>query len=115
MYILHVNEALNQEVQADFTIYHILHKKHTILNLLDVGPSYGERAIESSRCTESINKMFEIECMYHHGAPESFSDDPEFCTEEFEKNPEGSLNHTTRMTCQIIAKNGRLERKKTAI
>lgn len=49
--LTHVNEAFNQEVQADFTLAYIGAEKIGILSIVDLGTNNGERAIAPTRDT----------------------------------------------------------------
>lgn len=75
----HLNAAFNEEVQSDFFYVYIREKKYEILNMIDLGTRYGERAMTTSRSADEIKRMFEIFWFYRHGAPRNFSADHEFC------------------------------------
>ena len=77
--LTHVNEAFNVEIQADYVIVYIREEKFEVMNMIDLGTRYGERAIAKTPSSESMTEMLESEWIYHHGAPEKFSADSEFC------------------------------------
>lgn len=45
----HVNKAFIEEIQVDFLVVYIRHEKFVILNIVDIGTSYGEREIVPDR------------------------------------------------------------------
>lgn len=81
--LTHVNEAFNEEVQADFVTVYIRGEKYEVFNVVDTGTAYGERAIAPSRTAECMQNLFQCEWLYHHGAPRCFSADPEFLWASF--------------------------------
>lgn len=80
----HINEKFNQEVQADFTIAYMGSEKINVLNIIDLGTNYGKRVIAPDRQASKMMSFFEKHWIYHHGAPKSFSADPEFTTDFFQ-------------------------------
>lgn len=103
--ISHVNEALNQKVQADFTVAMIKGETFHILNMVYMGTGYGERAISNTHEAEALKRLLEIHWILHHGAPAKFNADPEFCRPILQKVPDKAksdlridpLDHLTRM------------------
>lgn len=83
--ISHIKTAFNDEIQADFITVKLRGDRYEVLNIVDTGRSYGERAIASAHTADIMMRMLETECLYHHGAPDAFSADPEFCKGFFER------------------------------
>lgn len=77
--LTHVNEAFNEEIQADFVTCHIRGETFEILNVVDMGTKYGERKMEPTRTADRMNELLETEWIFHHGATRMFSADSEFC------------------------------------
>lgn len=75
----HLNAAFNDEIQADFMYVHMRGKKWEIMNIIETGTRYGERAITKSRSAEDIKQTLETCWIYKHGAPRRFSADHELC------------------------------------
>lgn len=75
----HINAAFNDEMQADFLYVYIRGHKHEILNMIDLGTRYGERAVTAARSAEEVKRTFETYWFYKHGAPNSFSAGHELC------------------------------------
>lgn len=50
-----------------------------MINIVDLGTGYGERMIASTRTAERMKELLETGWVYRHGAPKTFSADPEFC------------------------------------
>lgn len=76
--ISHVNEAFNQELQADFFWITIQTQKAIVLNMVDAGTRYAERIIASARNAETMTSLIDQHWFDRHGAPAAFSSDPEF-------------------------------------
>ena len=108
--LTHVNEAFNAEIQADYVVVYIRDEKFEVLNVIDLGTRYGERAIARTRSAESMTHMLETEWIYHHGAPAQFSADPEFCRPFMEKFLKAHNVELKPRPSRSSAKNGRIER-----
>lgn len=108
--LTHVNEGFNEEVQADYTVVYIKGEKYFVLNIVDAGTRYGERAIANSRDAATMMQMMETEWLYHHGAPKYFSADPEFCKPVFERFLAGHEITLRPRPSRSSHKNGRVER-----
>lgn len=76
--LTNVNEAFNQELQAEFMVVYISNEKFDVLNITDVGAEHGERAISSTRSFQSMKQTIETIWIYRHGAPKNFAAEPEF-------------------------------------
>lgn len=83
--LTHVNDEFSQEVQADFVSVRICNTIHEVLNVMDLGTSYGERRITSSINAHIMKDRLEEIWFCHHGAPNALSADPKFCHPFFEK------------------------------
>lgn len=55
----HVNEAFNEELQADFTVENIRGRKYEVMNVVDLGTAYGERVITPAKNAETMKKLYE--------------------------------------------------------
>ena len=108
--LTHVNEAFNAEIQADYVIVYIKEEKYEVLNIIDLGTRYGERAIATTRSAENMTNMLETEWLYHHGAPDKFSADPEFCKPFMERFLNAHSIELRPRPSRSSAKNGRIER-----
>lgn len=108
--LTHVNEEFNQELQADFTIAYIRGAKYEVLNFNDTGTRYGERAIATTRSADTIRHLFETKWMYHHGAPQRFSADPEFCRPVLRRFLDQHNVDVLPRPSRSSHKNGRIER-----
>lgn len=75
----HVNKAFNSSIQACFLSVYIYREKYEVLNVIDTGTNYGERTIVPKKEATTMKEKLETEWLCHHGAPEHFSADPEFC------------------------------------
>ena len=75
--LTHVNEALNQEIQADFTFEYVRKVQRTIFVITDTGTGYTESAIVTSRSIDTIIRYLERLWFTHHGVPVKFSADDE--------------------------------------
>lgn len=106
----HVNEAFNEEIQVDYTVAYINEQKYFILNMVDAGTRYGERAIAFSRDAKTMMEMIETHWLYNHGAPKYFSADPEFCKTFFEKFLLAHKITLRPRPSRASFKNGRVER-----
>lgn len=53
--------------------------KYELINILDLGTGYGERAMVKSRSAEEIMYKVEEYWICRHGRPRRFSADPELC------------------------------------
>lgn len=56
----HVYEALNIELQAEFVYVQIHGEKFEVLNMVEMGTRYGERALTGSRSSEEVKKAFKL-------------------------------------------------------
>lgn len=108
--LTHVNEAFNNEIQADYVIVYIRDEKFEVLNIVDLGTRYGERAIAKMRSAENMTEMIEKEWIYHHGAPAMFSADPEFSRQFMERFLTAHGIQLKPRPSRSSAKNGRVER-----
>lgn len=105
-----VNEAFNAEIQANCVIVYIKEEKYEVLNIIDLGTRYGERAIATTQSAENMTNMLETEWLYHHGAPGKFSADPEFCRPFMERFLNAHSIELKPRPSRSPAKNGRIER-----
>lgn len=55
--LTHVNEAINEEFQVDFTIVYIENNKYEVLNIVDLGTSYGEHTIANNRSAITVKNI----------------------------------------------------------
>ena len=108
--LTHVNEEFNQSLQADFVIVYIRGKKHEVLNMVDAGTNYGERAIARKRTAEVMREIFESHWIYKHGSPASFSADPEFTRPVLTKYLEAHGIVVEVKPSRSSHKNGKVER-----
>lgn len=74
----HVNQAFNEEIQADFATVRFKDANHEVLNVVDTGTTYGLRLIVPDRSAKTMKKLLEKHWFLEFGAPKSFSADPEF-------------------------------------
>lgn len=79
--IQHASKAFGKCVQAEFTVIYIVIQKYEVPNVVDIGTSYGERQISSSRSSDSMKIFFEPPWLCHYEAPKEFAADLEFCEE----------------------------------
>lgn len=107
----HVNTAFNDEIQADFVTVNIRGERYEVLNIVDTGTRYGERVIASTHSGDVMMKLIETEWIYHHGAPEAFSADPEFCKRFFERFLSAHAIQLHPRPSRSSSKNGKVERK----
>lgn len=108
--ISHINTAFNDEIQADFVTVHIRGERYEVLNIIDTGTRYGERVIASTHSGEEIMRLLETEWIYHHGAPEAFSAEPEFCKGFFERFLSAHSIKLHARPSRSSSKNGKGER-----
>lgn len=108
--ISHVNEAFNQSMQADFLVVYVSQDKYEVLNMIDAGTNYGERVIVQKRDAQEMAAKLETEWIYHHGAPRTFSADPEFTRPALRKILKShGIDIQERPSCSS-SKNGKVER-----
>lgn len=108
--LTHVNSAFNEDLTADFVTVRISGEKYEVLNIVDAGTRYGERVIASSRNSTSMQSLLETEWLYHHGAPKTFSADPEFCKPVFERFLRSHNIELRERPSRTSWKNGLVER-----
>lgn len=114
--LTHVNEAFNEELQADYVVVYIGGDKYDggekfeVLNIIDVGTGYGERSIAPSRNAESMKKSLEEVWFCRHGAPKRFSADPEFCKPTLQRFLKGHEITLCDRPSRSSHKNGMIER-----
>lgn len=77
--LTHINKSFNQSTQADFVIIYLKGKKFEVLNIIEAATRYGERTIEFYRTAKQVTEIFERTWFCEHGAPMTFSADPELC------------------------------------
>lgn len=85
------------------------HGKYELINILDLGTGYGERAIVNSRSAEVMMSKFEEYWICRHGSQREFSADPEFCLPFFVKYLSGHNIKVNDRPARSSHKNGRIE------
>lgn len=108
--VSHVNEAFNEELQADFLVAYIRGERVDILNMVDTGTGYGERMIVPSRNAGVMKNMMETRWFCAHGAPKRFSADPEFCVPVLKSFLNAHNIHLADRPARSSNKNGIVER-----
>lgn len=106
----HINAAFNDELQADFCYVHIRGQKYEVLNMIDMGTRYGERALTTSRTAEEVKRTFEVYWFYKHGAPKHFSADHELCRPVLERFLNAHQIQLNPRPSRSSHKSGRVER-----
>ena len=64
VYVSHVNQAFNVEIQIDLFFPTVRGIKHTIMNLTDTGTNFTEIALCETRLAQTIETV----CIFRHGA-----------------------------------------------
>ena len=108
--ITHVNEEFNVSVSADFLVAYIGEHKFEIINIVDMGTNYGERTIVSRRTADEMKHKLETDWLYHHGAPQEFSADPEFTTPTLKRFLKSHAIEVKERPSRSSSKNGKVER-----
>lgn len=73
--ISQVNEALNEHIQAVFTVIQLQIEKSKVLSIVDAGTAYGARSIVSARHEKTMKCLLETEWILHHGTLKKFRTD----------------------------------------
>lgn len=110
--LTHVNKAFNHELQADFMWCDIKGETFIVLNLTDTSTAYAEFSIVPARNTQVMIQLIETEWICRHGAPSSFSSDPEFlttATRTFLNQHQITFNSRPARTTRRVSLKGRTE------
>ena len=91
-------------------IVYIGNDKLEILNMIDPGTRYGERAIAVNRSAQNMKDMIESEWLYHHGASKRFSADLEFCRPVLQQFLKSHAIELKARPSSSSSKNGHIER-----
>lgn len=75
-----------------------------------MGTSYGERSVAENRSSNFIIRSLEREWIYHHGAPQFFSSDPEFCNQQLNSFLKSHNIELEVRPSRSSHKNGKVER-----
>ena len=78
VYVSHVNQAFNVEIQIDLFFPTVRGIKHTIMNLTDTGTNFTEIALCETRLAQTMIHAIETVCISRHGAPRAISADDEY-------------------------------------
>lgn len=78
LFLTHVSEEFNQKLQANIMVDHIRGEKFEVIDNVNLGAYYGERAIVPSQNDSVAMQYFETLCICHYGTPQRFGADPEF-------------------------------------
>lgn len=106
----HVNEGFNSSAQSDFVIIYIRKGKYEVLNIIDAETNYGESSIRYAQNAKVMKELFETMWIYNHGAPDSFSADPEFTRPILVKFLESHGIRVDKKLSRSSWKNGKIER-----
>lgn len=77
--LTHVNQAFNEEMQADFCVVYVGSNTFEMLNIVDVRTGYGERIMAPKRDAGTMKQQLETGWLCRYGSPKEFIADPEFC------------------------------------
>lgn len=105
-----MNLAFNDSIQSDFLVVYIRLERNDVLNIVDTGTAYSEHTILSGHNAETMQEYFEATWICSHGAPTSFSADPEFFNAKFVRYLKGHNIDIAFRLARSSNKNGIVER-----